>query len=174
MDFIIRLKAWQLFLLFMILFAGPSALPLSFFSVGLLFAFCLLLLAALIFWVYAVGIKMNCLVPAQFRVNTARFKLYCLLTPACMGIVILLCLYAKDLGINMVLYASLLILLPLSYFYFIFSAFMFAARMLKTVVSGIPANNADAIGEFFCFFPLGVWVIQSAVHRALAKHSTTL
>ena len=60
-------------------------------------------------------------------------------------------------------------------FYFIWSWLyisMFAARMLESVIEGELANKSDSLKGFFyfLFFPIGVWYIQSAVQRVLAKY----
>lgn len=168
MDFILRLKAWQLFLIFI----SPALIPVRFLDDPVVFAVSFLFLLVVLFWIYSIGVKMNALVPVAFRSRVARFKIYCLLVLTSFAITILWSLTAKSLGIATVNSIVLVFSMAIAYFYFIFSIFMFAARMLKTMKLGYPASNSDAIGEFFLIwmFPIGVWIIQPMVNKILARH----
>jgi hypothetical protein len=171
MNFLLRLKAWQMFLFLMVFFVLPSLFPLVFIHGGFLFEFTFLFLVVFLLWVYSIGVKMNALIPAAFRPGTSRFKIYCLVAPVSAGFILGLSFFSVNLGVNTGVYLILVLTSVIAYFYSIFSVFMFAARMLKTVVLGYPANKSDAIAEFFCIwmFPIGVWIIQPMVNKVLAK-----
>jgi hypothetical protein len=52
---------------------------------------------------------------------------------------------------------------------------MFASRMLESHFQKGIANRSDSLKAFLCFwfFPFGIWHIQAAVQRVLAKYESS-
>jgi len=48
----------------------------------------------------------------------------------------------------------------------------FAGKMLESVIEGEIVGNSDALKAIICFviFPVGLWYIQPAIQRVLAKY----
>ncbi len=163
MKFLLRLKAWQLFLMIIV------AAILSLFPViGIIF------LAMSIFlyfgWVYAIGMAMNNLMMESVRPNVTYFKYSCLFG----GIVYFISELVQGgiihLGISeqsylywiwdaMLLYASWSLLYCIS----------FAARMLDSVIENQMVGFGGSFLTFICIiaFPWGMWSIQRNVKQAL-------
>lgn len=167
MDLLLRFKPWHLFFLLLIpcLFSWFSTFAGIWDSVFFVFY---------TGWAYTIGLKMNSLLPEAIRPGTKYFKRqYWLLV----GIT----LFAYDIlpftqffrygyGYNTLFSAVFLLI----FFYLLFSTWMFAARMLESMIEGEIVNRSDSLKAFFCFwfFPIGIFQIQPAVQRVLAKYES--
>ena len=169
MDFILRLKAWQLFLIFVV----PTFIFQPFLNDLLLFALGLITWAFIFFWIYSIGVKMNALVPIEFRPRISRFKTYYLVSAVLQVILLIWSFFIKDPLASTTYEIVLQCLLIAVGLYFALSIFMSAARTLKMAILQHHVDKSDAMLEFFCIwmFPLGVWVIQPAVNKVLREHS---
>jgi phosphotransferase system glucose/maltose/N-acetylglucosamine-specific IIC component len=122
-------------------------------------------------WIYAIGVKMNALMPVKIRPGVMSFRIHCIL------LVIVAVFMYNDLHYLVSLTGGhryelvVIIAFTLIYFYLLFSVWMFASRMLESMVKGYFVNRSDALKSFFYFwiFFYGVWYIQPAVQRVLAK-----
>ncbi|WP_295792846.1 hypothetical protein [Mucilaginibacter sp.] len=165
MDLLIRFKPWHLFFLLLIpiMFSWFSTFAGIWDSVFFVFYTS---------WTYAIGIKMNALLPEASRPGTTSFKIHFWLlvgfTLFALNILLYIQLPTISEGYNL-LFQLILILI---YFYLLFNVWMFAARMLESHFQKGIANRSDSLKAFFCFwfFPFGIWHIQPAVQKVLAKY----
>ncbi|MES2107905.1 MAG: hypothetical protein V4577_04110 [Bacteroidota bacterium] len=167
MEFLIRLKAWQVLLL--ILF--PAFLS----NYDSLQPVIWTLMVYVIYWawIYAIGIKMNSFIPANLRPGLTSFKIHSYLL-----LIFLITLFAAeffgqlpDIESPYAMYFGLgAMTISL---YLLFNVWMFSARMLESVIVGTIVNRSDSLKAFLCFwfFPIGIWFIQPAVNRAVAKYA---
>jgi hypothetical protein len=164
-NFLIRLKPWQLFLLFIVPYFFSSVTYLSIVTMPIW-------ISAYIGWIYSIGVTMHALIPNKNKPNVTYFK-YCCALLACTLIAIMV--FSGLLGETnfMMKYPiDLFIIFPI-YIFLCFSVWMFAARMLESMIEGEMVNRSDALKAFFMFwmFPIGVWYIQPAVKRVLDKYN---
>ncbi|MBD2768549.1 hypothetical protein IC235_11690 [Hymenobacter sp. BT664] len=182
MQALLRLKAWQLFLL---LFGVPMVLQAVVISalfteseildpwavVGLLFV-AFLTLGLLLVWVYALGSHLYRRLPATTVMSLTRFRIAVVLPVA---YVFLLLLYAGNVfregsQVSVNGFITLFVLLHLSSMACLFYCLYFTAKALKTVERNAPVPVSEYLGEFFLlwFFPVGIWVLQPRVNRLFA------
>lgn len=161
MSFVLRLKPWMLFITLLI-----PCLFVSSYSIAAIIFF-----TFYIYWIYSIGITMNSLLPISYRPSTKLFKVNCSLL---MVLIIVMCVLQSTnyLPIMQESFATSIIII-IVYFYFLFSIWSFAARMLNSIHEGEIVNRSDSLQTVFYlwFFPLGVWRVQSAVQRVLAKYN---
>ena len=165
MDLLLRFKPWHLFFLLLI----PTVF--SWFSTfaGIWDSVFFVLYIG---WAYAIGLKMNALLPGGIRPATTSFKIHFWLlvglTLFALNILRYIPLPVHNEDYNL-LFQLIVILI---YFYLLCNVWMFAARMLESHFQKGVANRSDSLKAFFCFwfFPFGIWHIQPAVQRALAKY----
>ncbi|MDP9080896.1 MAG: hypothetical protein M3O71_26045 [Bacteroidota bacterium] len=162
MDLLLRFKPWQLFVILLI----PWVL--SWFSsfTGIWDSLFLLIYVG---WAYAIGIKMNALIPENKRPGVKLFKINFWLLVVFTVLVVNILVYTRAIMDNNTIFS---IVFAAVFIYLILSIWMFAARMLESMIEGYVVNRSDALKGFFCFwfFPFGIWYIQPAVQRVLAKY----
>jgi hypothetical protein len=167
LEALLRLKSWQLFLLFIS--------PALFLNVPIInIVLCFLWLGGYIAWIYSAGAKMYALLPADlFKPSIIYFKYKCLL----LAIVILT--YAIILGrhspavfLSPKYIVIIIALLPI-YLYLNFSICSFSGRMLESVIVGRMVSVSESFKAIFCFwfFPIGIWYVQPAIKIVLQRHS---
>ncbi len=167
MEFLLRLKSWQLFVLVFI----PAMIPGDTLW-GSISAFWVVVYIG---WIYAIGSSMNKLIPEKVRPQASYFKFSCLfILIAVFGILLTGGYKINQDNIQDYGYKAW-ILIPLS-FYMMWSmlyVFAFAAKMLESVIEGQAVGLSDALKAFFgfWFFPIGLWYIQPAVQRVLQSKS---
>lgn len=159
MRFLLKLKSWQLFVLIVI----PAFIPNSLIIYTKVLYLSLFVSFA---WIYLVGTTMHSLIPAAVKPNVKYFRLYFLL------IIIALILFriaqlSSDSSTTWLFAAGVII-----YVIGFTCACGFAGKMLESIIEGEIVNNSDALKAIICFiiFPVGLWYIQSAVQRVLAKY----
>jgi hypothetical protein len=155
MKILLQIKAWQLFLIWAILFI----LSVISYIAGFL------LILTFLLWVYSIGAVMNSFIPENIRPVLAYFQFSCVFL-----LVIMVAFSANDTYniIPMPPWLELPVIL-----YYLWSAFyvvMFAARMLKSATEGELVNRSDAFGTFlYIIFTLwGMWSIQKRAQVILA------
>jgi len=162
MDLILRFKPWQLFVILLIpwVFSWFSSFTGIWDSLFLL---------VYVGWAYAIGIKMNALIPESTRRGTKLFKIYFWLFVAMCLLVNNILVYTRVVMDNGTVFS---IVFAFVYLYLLINIWMFAARMLESMIEGYVVNRSDALKAFFCFwfFPFGIWYIQPAVQRVLTKY----
>ena len=174
MNFLLRLKSWQLFFLIIL----PSLLvQIDFLTKNLV---CLTLISIFpgtvqVGWIYAIGVSMHTLLPQNLKPAILYFKISCL--------VILLGIIFADFYstffINHNIYelflSHLWIFIPISLYLFwsYLYIFMFTARMVESAIEGKLVKRSDSLKVFwwFWFFPIGIWYIQPSVQRVLNDYA---
>lgn len=183
MNFFLRLKHWQLFILLMIApfiaqLVGMTVLITSHDSAMMFAAFMLImfLFAGIFFgWLYVLGVNLNMKLPGMVKMNLTKFKWF-LFTIVMYMVLIWVFMsvnfeYMLDSGeTNSVdLTGGFVVILPLHFFsiFCIFYCLYFIAKSLKSVECQRPVTFSDYAGEFFliCFFPIGVWLIQPRINK---------
>ncbi|MFI5161258.1 MAG: hypothetical protein ACHQHN_08265 [Sphingobacteriales bacterium] len=169
MNIFLRLKAFQLFLIFIVsaLFASSSI----FGKTVECLCFCIY-----IGWIYSIGTLLNELIPQNYRPRASYFKVSCLLVSLwVIAIIMILGGYSIDQN-NYRSYGDWLWLLLLAHTYLIYSLIYiiyFAAKMLTSVIEGEIADFSKSYKVFFAIwiYPIGLWYIQPVVQKILTKPS---
>ena len=159
MKFFLQIKAWQLFLIWIVL----SILSLISYIAGFL------LILIFLLWVYSIGVVMNSFIPQDIRPPLKYFQF------SCVFLLITITAFSFNDVYNIVRMPSW-VEWPLI-LYYLWSAFyvvMFAARMLKSVIEGELVNRSDSFITFLYigFTPWGLWSIQKSVQRVLINKTT--
>jgi len=155
MNFLLRLRPWQLFLLVLI----PS---LFFFDT----LFCRFVRSMgygiYISWIYAIGIRMYKLMPNP-KPNIIYFKICSVIVASSLVLTIVISPFMYDYEIPVI------ICLMICFIYMM----AFSAKMLESMIEGEIVGFSDATKAFFCFwfFPFGLWYVQPAVQRVLDKYN---
>ncbi|HTD97881.1 MAG TPA: hypothetical protein VK668_01275 [Mucilaginibacter sp.] len=164
MNFLLRLKSWQLFLLLIVPYFLTS-IP----YFGNLFYITGIVMY--VGWPYAIGTRMHALMPDKLKPGITLFKYCCIIL-----IVIIITLNTWQVYFGGTTFLSRyqvsdFVILPILLF-LIFYIWMFAPRMLESVIEGRMVYRSDSLRAFFgfWFFPIGVWYIQPIVHRVLDKY----
>lgn len=159
MRFLLKLKSWQLFVLIVI----PALIPNS---LSIYNTVVYLNLFVSFSWIYLVGTSMHSLIPASVKPNIKYFRFYFLL------IIIALILFriAQFSSGNSTTWLSAAG--GIIYVIGFICVCGFAGKMLESIIEGEIVNNSDALKAIICFiiFPVGLWYIQPAVQRVLAKY----
>lgn len=168
MDLLLRFKPWHLFFLLLIpaMFSWFSRFALIWDSIFFVFY---------TGWAYAIGLKMNSLLPLAIRPGTRYLKIqYWLLIGVTLFTYNILP-YSRFFRYGYAYNTSYSIVFLIVFAYLLFSTWMFAARMLESIIKGRIINRSASLKTFFCFwfFPIGVFQIQPAVQRVLAKYESS-
>ena len=184
MNFFLRLRHWQLFLLmiavpflFQIIFMGAMISAHNTSLMLVLFPIIMICFMGTYFgWLYTVGKAMHEKLPYELRGRLRRFQLT-LLIPAiymlCLSLFIGVIGQSGHVPGNNSAGAFVAIVIPLHLFSMvcIFYSLYFCAKALKAAEWQGPVTFSDFAGEFFLlwFFPIGVWIIQPRVNRLAAE-----
>ncbi|MET3498656.1 MULTISPECIES: hypothetical protein [Mucilaginibacter] len=155
MRFLLKLKSWQLFALIVI----PAFVPNSY--TVLMYLSLLIGLS----WIYAIGVTMHSLIPViKPDIKYFRFSLLLII------IALIISRIAQVGGDNLAIWFSATG--GIIYVIGFICACGFAGKMLESVIEGEIVGNSDALKAIICliFFPIGLWHIQPAVQRVLAKY----
>lgn len=181
MNFFLRLRHWQLFLLMLlvpilcqIIFMGIMISSESPRLLMLLFPIVMLWYIGTYFgWMYSVSKAMHEKVPFQLRGTLSRFRVFMLIPiiyMLCLSLYVALMSHFQFNGLSSV--AFLCIVMPLHLFsmFCIFYCLYFCAKTLKAAEWQRPVTFSDFAGEFFLlwFFPIGVWILQPRINRLAA------
>jgi hypothetical protein len=164
MDYLLRSKPWQLFVILLL----PGVFSEFSRYTGIWSSFSILIYVS---WIYIIGIKMNALIPENKRPGVKLFKIHFWLLVVFILVAYNILIYSRFMTENNTIFQLAILF---ANFYLFTNFWMFAARMLESVTEGYVVNRSDALKAFFCFwfFPLGIWYIQPAVQRALAKYES--
>jgi hypothetical protein len=184
MNFFLRLKHWQLFLL---LIGVPLVLQIIFVSVvvasndpfaAMMFfpVIMIIVLCTFFGWLYSVGAAMHKKIPFSMRPNLGRFKLFMLVPTvyiSCICVFLAFIARATPTLSGPGAGIMVLIILPLHLFsmFCIFYCLYFAAKTLKMAELQRPLSFGDFAGEFFLmwFFPIGIWILQPRINYLAAR-----
>jgi hypothetical protein len=170
MDFFLKLKHWQLFvLMFFVPNIIMSVAGSSLLTVRIL---CAVVVIGFYFgWLYSLGTALHKKLPNRAEVNQLYFKIsFLILSLLSFGLVI------WELSAGSLMHDHMIILLLLLVFGYIwaFYIFYFVARSLKTVELQRPVTYYEYIDIFFLlwFYPIGVWFIQPKVNAIFEKSTS--
>ena len=159
MEFLLRLKSWQLFAIIILpLMVSSFWLDQLLYGIGYV---------VYIGWMYSIGIKMHSLFSFQSKPKVIYFKISCL--SALLIVIITTFFDPLQNGPSFAFWIESVVIVC-SMFYIL----NFAARMLESVIQGKIIGFSDSLKAFFgfWFFPFGIWYIQPVVKIVLEKHET--
>ena len=162
MKFLLKLKAWQLFLLIVV----PIAIKSSIFFYEV-FA----LLGGLLYltWVYEIGIAMHSFISEQpKKPRNIYFKIsFTFMVLSLIIHYILSYVHPVDFYFSF----TLAIILVICMLYFV----GFSGRMLESKITGRIENRSDSLKAmlFIYFFPIGIWYLQPIINQIVAKEEQT-
>ena len=166
MNFILRLKHWQIFPILVIgLFLsnfkidGNQTLTTILLVTGLTFYFS---------WTLLVGHGLYQLIPDKFELN---YNLFIVNSLVWLTAYITIMVLSDGLGMTF----KGLAILPGLYVFFAFIHFlMFPVRTLKSIEIGKKADIGDCVGDFFliAFLPIGIWFLQPRINKATSRQRT--
>ncbi len=178
MNYFLRVKHWQLFLLLM-------GLPIIVQSIGAVSIFTtkdprmilttfpiimVLFIGIFLGWFYALGTNLHKKLPETVKMSLSKFKLF-LFIP--MVYMLGLCIWIASLFVNTPESGNhaagiILLIIPMHLFsmFCLFYCIYFIAKSLKAVELQKPVSFNDYAGEFFLiwFFPIGIWIIQPRIN----------
>jgi len=127
-------------------------------------------------WTWSVAIKMNRIIPEEFKLNTMAFKIFFWLPLIYFPIfaIFFILMFRSIDSITM----SFLLLIPVHLF-MVFCAFYciyFTARVVKTAEYKRYTTVSDYIAEFIMiwFFPIGIWFIQPKINKMYEEYQDQL
>jgi cytochrome b561 len=182
MNWFLRAKHWQLFLLILgiPLFAeiiGFALVIITRSMNGLMIMFPIMMLSAVIGqfgWMLSVGTKLQLRLPPEGRMNVKRFRffiLFMLFYMLLIGLIVSGVILATMNGFKPSPYMALsfLIIIPAHFFsmFCIFYGIWFVAKSFKQNELWRPVVFNDYMAEFFLiwFFVIGVWIIQPKINK---------
>jgi len=165
MKFLLYLKSWQLFIIFIIglIFYGDS-------SYGMYAG--LLCWVVYIGWLYHISVAMYEIMPIQYRPGIKYFKLSCLFILMMLAIGIIAPVYSlfpQNSIVGEIIDIIVGCYIAWSWLYIT----LFTARLVESSIQGKLVYRSDSLKAFIYLFvfPLGVWYIQPAVQRVLKHYS---
>ena len=160
MNFLLRLKSWQLLILIFL----PSVIPPLNFSCRIVNVSGFLIYIS---WIYTIGTVLHSMLPIHLKPKVIFFKISCVI---CLLFVIIgsfsnLLDFNPFEGNNIYIFCILFAIVMIVMFY----TFSFAARMLESKIKGKIVNRSDSLRTFvyIWFFPIGIWYIQPMIKQAL-------
>ncbi len=158
MKILLRLKAWQLFVLIML----PIMVPTVNIICGAIYAFGVVIYVG---WIFSIGYTMHSFIKLQSKPKIIYFKMSCLTF-----LTILMAFHLPLNSINEYLFGALFVMGIASMLY----SFSFAARMLESAIEGEIVNRSDSLKALFYiwFFPIGIWYLHPAIKQVLAKQDS--
>ncbi len=193
MNFFLKLKHWQLFVLVIgmpvivqmisiIRFAFVSFDPTAMFTgwtLSIIFLAIFLIMGVFYGWLYTLGVNLNKKLPGTVKMNLTTFRWFVFIPVVYM---ICYCIFMFTVLIHLfesgepdvsVIFASLGIIIPLHLFaiFCVIYCLNFVAKSLKAVEWQRPVTFSDYAGEFFLiwFFPIGIWFIQPRINKMFDK-----
>jgi len=175
MNFFLKLKHWQVFLLLTGLYWIYAIVVATIFLllqnpiveiIDIVVTLLLRTLSVVFYfgWFYALGVNLNEELPDTVEMSLKKFKWSLFLFPiVCMVFPIVVALFGNMRAMdNPVFYWIVFSILFFSIFYSYFNA-----KSLKAVELQRPVVFKDYIGMFFLFlfYPIGIWVIQPRINK---------
>jgi hypothetical protein len=166
MNFILRLKHWQVFIVIVIellisnlKIEGNQTLTTILLLTGITIYFS---------WIIFVGHGLYQLLPDKIEMNYNLFMLNSFVWLTAYVVVMVL---SNGEGLTFTGLAAL----PGFYVFYAFLHFMmFPVRTLKSIEKGSKADIGECIGEFFLvvFLPIGIWFLQPRINKVAERQRT--
>jgi hypothetical protein len=159
MDFILKLKHWQVFLIFLggsflinFTWINEDVLTLIFNIIGLLIYF---------FWYFSVGLELTEHLPPRIELPKTFFIINSFVI--LISIAILIIVFDGEFSTNGLIGFLWIIYLCYAFFQFMF----FPSKALKSIELGNKAKLGDYFGYFLLtvFWPIGIWIIQPKLNK---------
>ena len=192
MDWLLRIKHWQLFLLlagipmlfqifFIVIFVRQDNPELYFSFFPVIMIVCMGIFFG---WFYALGTNLYKKLPPEVKMNLKLFKIF-LTVPVCYILVICVFMsvtFSKFMEVapgdspHMAVYASVFIPVHLFAMFCIFYCLYFIAKTMKAVEWQRPVTFSDYAGEFFLlwFYIIGIWILQPRINKLFDKKNDDL
>ena len=165
MNFLLRLKSWQMFLL-LVLPLYLSGIP----YLGIILM--ILTVGIYIAWVYYITAAMHAVMPDNLKPPIIYFKYTCISL-----LVIMICIFGLNDLVADFLKNDLFVFLMLFVvcIFLNFAMCRFAGKILECAIEGEILYASDSAKAIFCFwfYPLRVWYIQPAVRSVLDKYNNS-
>ncbi len=159
MTLLLHLKPWQLFLTLVLLMI-LSSLP----YIGIVAS--VIWVVGYFGWIYAIGTKMHRLIPAKTKPAINVFKV----TSACTVFLFMAGGFINENTLAIPVWLDIVItILPFICFFY---SVGFASQMLESMIEGEIVSFGGSVKCFILMwiFPIGIWFVQPAVQRVLAKY----
>jgi hypothetical protein len=177
MEFLLKLKHWQLFiltwgipiLLNLMLVVDPTMIFQLFPVMMITFMF------GLFGWIYAIGTVLHQKLPGNVNLNLTSFKIFLLIPVAYILIIISVLIFGSEISleadspwqtISWILIPVVLIV-HFASMVLIFLSLRFGAKVFRSVELGRLARFSDYGAEFFLiwFSPIGIWILQPRLNK---------
>ncbi len=169
MNFYLRAKHWQLFVILMIALVAPVLLfgeelpnPITFFFIMIVY------MLVIFGWIVSIGISANKRLQPEFRKSPKLMLFGLLYTVVYLGLYLTVLFPEPGSGEL----PNVGLILPLHIFAMIcvFYCLVYSSKQLVTLQLGKEPSFFEYSGPFFgfWFYPLGVWFIQPKVNELLA------
>ena len=163
MNFILRLKHWQIFLILIVgllihnltIEDNPTLSTILQVSGGMVY----------FLWILLVGHSLYQLLPNKINLN---YNLYIINTFVWLAAYIIVMVISDGQGMTFTGVEAL----PGFYAFFAFLHFLiFPARILKSIEQDKKADIGECIGDFFLivFLPIGVWFLQPRINKVATQ-----
>lgn len=191
MNFFLRIKHWQFFLITfclpLILEACfmPSVILSQTFNPGIIFVFSIIMLIVLfmqIGWSYTIGTNLHKRLPPDVSMPLKQFRLFLFIPLAYMALILFVFIptmlktmdfESPENSTPAFMPVALLLIIPLHLFsiFCLFYTLYYNAKSLKAVETQRPVSFSDFAGEFFLlwFFPVGIWIIQPRINKIFSE-----
>ena len=183
MNFILRLKHWQFFIL---ISGAPFIMNLIFTISNFVFKYSsflfivftivtLISVASVLVWYYALGTNLHEKLPETIRMNVVSFKIHMLIIACyCIFFFYLLINARKNRLLGQSIdHNTFQYLLPFHFLSMILILYClyFIAKAFKAVQLQRPVSINDFAGEFFqlLFYPIGIWLIQPKINKLFTR-----
>ena len=172
MQFFLKIKHWQLFLL-----SWGIPLIMSFFTIGnvrlilTFFPYQIALFAfATVGWIWSIAVCLHGKLPAGVNLNLTSFKImFAIPVVYLLGIMIWMAESGPASGSDAGMIGLIIVPVHLLSMACIFLCMRFSAKVMKSVELGRIAKFGDYAGEFFMiwFMPVGIWALQPRLNKLI-------
>jgi len=181
MDIFLKGKAWQVFLLLVVIPFGFQAGLMSFMfssetNPELLFKvvplIMMVFMAVFLLWFWSLGVKINNRVPVEIKPKSKFFK-FSIIYAAVYGLVFQLFFISAASGSNLGGAMALIFPMHLLGMFCMFYALYFVAKNIATFEQEKVVKFSEFKGPFFLlwFFPIGIWFLQPRINRIYANNT---
>lgn len=183
MDIFLKAKAWQIFLVLVILPFGTQMLVMqsliSSFETNPELIFMIMpivmlaFLALFLLWFWSLGVGINKRIPVEIRPRSKFFKFAIIYSAIYMLIFQLFFIFAAS-GSGSGGHMAIIFPLHLFGMYCMFYGLYFITKNIATFEENKPIKFSSFAGSFFLlwFFPIGIWLIQPRINKLYASANT--
>jgi len=181
MDIFLKGKAWQVFILLVVIPFGFQTGLMSFVfssdpNPALLFKVMPLIMTVFIvvflLWFWSLGVKINSRIPTDIKPKSKFFK-FSIIYSAVYGLVFQLFFISAASGSSQGGATAFIFPMHLLGMFCMFYALYFVAKNIATFEQAKVVKFSEFKGPFFLlwFFPIGIWFIQPRINRIYANNT---